>query len=470
MKAVIEAAAFQLLRDLIESRALKKERLEDEDVRRALGDLGRLAASDDEPAQRLDAVSLLGKLREISKPISLAVEPLIARGLQAPLPRIGDWGNAEDRYYLAKAAEASDAPWIAQYAAEALAQAEVSEKLSRDKWADLAINRAIHLAEALRVVASSLREWHAHRPGDPELAYRKIIRVCEALTQSLLVADVPAGDAFGQAFLALVPSAASVSTTEGRRLREDAALAVLDLLTQTLRLRFETLFDADMYRVAGAVRGWWRPARPPDQVESRTDRIARLAMEALHILARQGVRDIQLRRTLAMALDAARVDRIGGAIASTDVSLAPEISRWLATGQDLAAPRSSETAQELNDQAADELVGRLMLTLGSHDATPDALTSVADAIEMFEPTHAAALKRTGDRLALVRQWVDALAVKRRLETYGTRGERAPYDPAIHEAAGVLRRQSEVRLSAPGVVRSLEGRPPVIVIKAAVDKI
>jgi hypothetical protein len=461
-------SAFDLLRSMIEARTFRKERLEDPDVSKALAEVGNVAAVGAEAASRLKAVSLLGKAGEVSKPIAAAVQPYLEHALEAELPPVGNWGNAVDRYYLAKAVETSAANWIPKYAAQALAQAEISERLSRDKWAELAINRAHTLTAALSTIASAFRGSSAGREGTIDFAYRKLVRICEALTQTLLTADVPTGEGFGRAFAMLIQVAGGGKGAETLRVREEAAHGVLDLVMQLLRLRFETLFDSDLYRAVGTVRGWWRPARPPDEVERRADRIVRFAMQGLHILARQGVRDVELRRTLVTALDAARVNSAGHIIATSDISLDPTASKWLATGQVLTAARSNEAVQALNEDAIDELLGRLMVTVVNHDVSAETLDFIADAIELFEPAHAITVRRARDRLALIRQWVDALAAKRRLTMYGTRGDIVQYDPALHETAKSLQRLSEVRIAVPGILRTPEARPSTIVIKATVE--
>jgi hypothetical protein len=421
---------------------------------------------------RLEAASLLGKANETfnSKAFTAMVAGLIERGLMEPLPPIGSWGNADDRKYLAKAVALSHAPWIAQYAAEALARAEINERTSRDIWADLAVTRAENLAAALRLIARDTANWLSDR-GDPsELSYRKLRRICEALAQTLLTADVPSGRDFGNAFASLVRVAGGGKGAEAAKAREEAALGVLDLLIQILRLRFDVLFDSDIYRAAGTVRNWWRPARPPGEVELRSDRVAELAMRGLHILARQGVQDRELRLTLVKSLDATRVNSIGQVVATADLSLEPESSRFLATGQELVEARSQATIQEINEQDADLLLAQLLLTIGNQDVSSETIVSVADAIELFEPTQAAIVRQAGERVGLARQWAEALASKRRLTTYSSRGELVTYDPAVHDAAHQLQRLSQVRVAIPGVVRTVEGRPPQIVIKAIVEKL
>ena len=463
-------SAQALIRMLIDTRTFKKERLEDDFVREALSVVGRAAASADDPENRLSAIALLGKASEVSKPIAAAAKPYLQAALSVPAPDMRGWGAAEERFYLSKAIATVQAEWVPRYAARALAQAEINEKLSRDQWAELAINRATTLADALHEIGASLTGWLSGRDGRTEAAYRKLVRICEALSQTLLTADVPAGGNFGKAFVSLINVARTAQGAEAQRLREEAALSVLDLVVQILRVRFEVLFESDIYRAVGLVRGWWRPVRPPALVERRSDRIAQLAVDGLHILARQGVRDISLRRALTGALGAERINAVGARIAAGDPSLSPEVSRWLATGQETTAAKASETAQALNEGEADEALGRLLLAAANHEVNPDTIIMAADAIELFEPEHAALMRTVAGRLGLIRQWIDALAAKRRLHPYLARGEIVRYDPAVHDAATVLQRSNEVRVSTPGIVRSAVGSSQTVVIKAVVEEL
>lgn len=466
------ATASRLIRSLIATRANRKERLEKSDVRDAIETIGRHVEDAPLPSLRLEATSLLGKAGESfnSKLLTTLVTDVMDRGLSKPLPPIGDWGNADDRRYLAKALVLSRAEWIPKYAAEALATAEISEKVSRDIWAELAVTRAEDLATALHTIARAVADWLASREDAIEFSYRKLRRICDALSQTLLTADVPSGREFGNAFAALTRVAGGGKGVETRKAREEAAISVLDLLIQILRLRFDVLFDSDIYRAVGAVRGWWGPGRPPDGIESRTDRIAHLAMDGLHILARQGVRDKELRQALKRSLDSDRVNSVGQAIAAKDLSLDPKSSRFLATGQDLAEVQTTETIQELSDQATDELLGRLLLTVTNQEVSATDMTAVANAIDLFEPAQASLVRKASSRLELIQQWVNALASKRRLATYSSRGELVQYDPALHDAADTLQRLRQVRVSVPGVVKSVEARPPAIIIKAIVERL
>jgi hypothetical protein len=465
------APAAELIRSLIANRGTRSDRLEQDDIRDAMQTVANFLRNRFSPSLRLEAASLLGKANETfkSKLLTERIANLVGQGLTEPLPSIGDWGNADDRRYLAKAVILSNAPWIPQYAAEALAQTEISEKVSRDIWAELAISRASDLASSLRAVARASTEWLSQRSDSAELAYRKLRRICDALGQTLLTADVPAGPEFGEALTALVRLAGGGKGSEALKVREEAAIGVLDLIIQILKFRFDLLFDSDIYRAVGTVRGWWRPARPPDDVEHRSDRIAHFAMQGLHVLARQGVQDRELRLALTKSLGAARINSSGEAIAAKDISLNPESAKFLATGQELLVSRTNEALQDLNEQDFDDLLARLLLTTKNQDTSADTIRSIADAIDLFEPGQASIIRKAGSRLELMDQWVDALTGKRKLSTYAVRGELVEYDPAFHDTPEALQRLSQVRVVVPGVVRKIEGRPATIIVKAIVEK-
>ncbi|RVC72500.1 hypothetical protein EN766_23430 [Mesorhizobium sp. M2A.F.Ca.ET.046.02.1.1] len=243
---------------------------------------------------------------------------------------------------------------------------------------------------------------------------------------------------------------------------------MLELMVQMLRLRFSAAVEADAYRAAGTVLGWWKPARPSDRVNESADRIVRIAMDALHVLARQGVANKMLRQSLVSALGQVRVNGIGEAIAKNDPSLGPELSAWLATGKEIGEARSNDAVREMNEQALDEILANLLIAVDSQEA-PNTLEMMADEVEILEPIHATTMRSTAGRIRLVAQWANAAATKRRLKLSGERGELVAYDPAIHTIDGQLQISARTRIRVPGVVRELEGRPATIIAKAQVER-
>ena len=315
-------------------------------------------------------------------------------------------------------------------------------------WAKLAVSRADTLAEVLSAVGRALSQQTRSSNDTAETAYRRLIRVSEALTKSLITADVPTGQGFGKALASLVMQAGGGKGTEAQKLREDAADTVLDLLIQILRLRFDLLFDSDLYRAVGSVRGWWRPAQPPKGVELKADRIAELAFAGLQVMARQGVFDKELREALVRRPGRERINAAGEILSQKDLSLSPRASHWLATGRDLAEAKSNDVVRELTDQASDDLLAHLLLAVSNDDGSPHALKIVADTIGVFEPAQANTVRVAASRLELTEQWAKALASKRQLSVFGTRGDIVTYDPLVHDSVSYKDFQARSESSPP----------------------
>lgn len=461
------AAATSLLRSLIASRKLVKDILDTPAVATAFDLLGKAVRSGKDE-ERLEAVSTLGKAAEISKPIAALALPLLENSLQMPLRPTGSWGTAEDRYYLAKGISACREPWIASYAAVELAQAEVAEKASRTVWAEIAVNRAETLANALKTIAKALSEDRQESVDAADTTSRKLNRIVLALRESLPIADVPTGEGFGTAFSDIVAEAGGRAGPSNRSLREETAANVLDLMTQMLRLRFEATLDADVYAAAGIVLRWWGSARPSEIVSSRAERIARIAMSSLHILARQGVSQRNLRQALVSAFGTELIHGIGVEIVETDPSLDPAIATWLSSGREIVERRSNLAVRDISEQEFDELVARLLLSIDSQEGGPQSLQLVLDDVALFEPKYLSTLRAAIMRAKLVTQWAQAIGAKRRLVLSSDRGELVKYDPAIHETTDNLQLFARARVRIPGVIKQLEGRPATVVLKAQVE--
>ena len=463
------SGAVALVKSLIETRTFRKEKLELNAIKVALDLIGETIASPSGSFERLEGVSILGKAAEVSVPISKEVGPILQNVLELELPQTGEWGNANDRKYLAKGIEFSTAHWIGRYAAVELARSDIAEKLARDAWAGLAMGHAENLADLLREIARALTEQLSQYGNPADLTYRKLMRISEALATSLPTADLPPGDGFGKAFSLLVRPAGGSKGTETKRLREEAAIKVLDFLLQILRLRFESIYDPDFYRAVGAIRGWWSPARPPKEVEQIADRIAVLAVRGLHFWARQGIKSKAVRLAMVGGLGAARVNTIAGGVVSADPSLTPEISNWLATGQELPEIQSNDSVKAINEHNLDELLARLLLAINNQDGGARALTVAAQIIEAFEPTQAATLRASAGRLELIEQWAAAIGRMRNLEVQGLAGEVVQYDPAIHDIASVAQLGLPVRIVTPSVVKVADRRASIIIVKAIVEE-
>lgn len=462
------ASASALIRAMIAERSLSKEALTDKQVVQAFDVVGRAAATGRD-ADRLEAIALLGKASEVSKPIATVALPFIEEALILPMPEIGEWGTAEDRYYLAKGLSVSPAEWVAPYAAAELARADAAERKSREIWSAIAVDRARDLSSVLRAVAAALLSDRDAGGRSPDKAARKLVRTCGVLRTRLPVADKPVGDGVGSAFTLLVLDAVGRKGPIDRDVRAETAVGVLDFLIEMLRLKFASTLDPEIYVAAGIVTGWWKPARPSEEVRALTERIADIAMASLHMLARQGVSQEAVRRALSNAVGADVVDQVGAEIARRDPSLDPALARWLAEGRDLPASRSNAAVRYIAEQDLDELVARLLLAVENQEGGPQSLELIADDLVLLDPAHAATLKAATMRAKVVAQWANSIASRRKLSLLGERGDVVPFDPAIHESGDEVPISAHVRIQMPGVVKEMEGRPSRIVLKGRVGK-
>lgn len=459
-----------VLRSLIASRSNSNERLQQDDVALAIASVGDAAKASGAPDERLEATALLGKINKAfnSNVITALVQPTIERALASPLPAIGKWGNAEDRFYLAEAVALSTENWVPNYAAQALAHAEINEKNSRDRWASIAISRSKDLAACLSAVASEFELW-ASSGRSSETVYRKLSQIYEALNKNLILVDTPTGSGFGRALGALIKVAGGGKGAEATRVKEQAAVSLLKIISQLLRLRLDARNDSDVYRAVGSIRTWWRPARPPDPVERLVDDIVAMAIEVLQLLARGGVRDIELRMALVRALGSARVNAVAARIAASDPTLAPDLAHWLASGKEPSAGQKSTSIDNLNEFAENEIIARLMIAMISQAAGSSDLDLVASSLELFDADHAAIVRRAVGRTSVLRQWVDALADRRGLRVFGTPGELVSFDPTIHAASVPVQRNADVRIAEPGIHRTDDGGFTTIISKAQVNR-
>lgn len=459
--------ALEMLKSLIASRTLVKERLSDQSVQEVFNSIGVVARSGEERS-RLDALSVLGKAAEISKPIADLVHPILQSGLREALPHTGSWGAADDRYYLAKAISSSSAQWVAEYAAVELARADVAERKSREVWAEIAISRSIDLASALKAIERAFGEDRSASGEGVDTACRKLNRVLGALVTPLSLADLPLGEGFGQSFSNLVAIGGGKTGPENRSLRDETAAAVLETMVQLLRLRFAASLDASIYNAARTALGWWKPARPSESINKTADRLVAIAMDALHVLARQGVTEKVVRQSIVSAFTLERVNAYGEYLSQRDPSLSADVSVWLATGKEAVRIQQNDAVRDLNEQALDEILANLLIAVARQDHARSSLDMMADDIEILEPNHAMTIRATASRARLVTQWANAAGAKRRLRLFGDLGEIVSFDPAVHISDDNLQISSRARVRTSGVVKELDGRPASIVVKAQVE--
>ena len=462
-------SAARHLRERIATRKLVKAELSEEPVRTAFDTVG-ITASDGSKVQRLEAVSLLGKAFEISKPVSEIVQPLLVAALTKPLPPVGIWGSAEDRYYLAVGLSRCDEGWVAEYAATELATGDIAERSSRRVWSEISVERTANLSDLLKLIASALSNEKRMQQYPTDTASRKLIRILDALRDPLSLADVPVGDGFGKALSDLVYGSASRHGPTSQKLRCETAEEILGFMVQVLRLKSSIVLDAKIYRAAKTAIDWWKPGDPPESVTAPVRRLIAMAIDQVHMLARRGYAEKPLRDAIVSAFGARWVNNRARAVAKSDPALSPAMAAWLATGTEADDITSNPAVRDASDQALDQLLARLLLTIEDAGSSPDLLELAAAELDFLEPRHALLLRASAGQLKLSRQWMHAIAEARGLAFSGRPGEIVQFDPDVHECDPAPSVAAPVRLRTPAVLKHLGRRASNIVLKAGVEAV
>ena len=120
---------------------------------------------------------------------------------------------------------------------------------------------------------------------------RRLRRISNVIAEDLATAEKPTGAEFGNALRGFYAGRAITKGPDDRGLREESATEFVGSLANIVRLNFQAASDPAVYGVLMALRRWWHPSAPPAKFEASSRKVAQAGMEALHLFARQGVRN-----------------------------------------------------------------------------------------------------------------------------------------------------------------------------------
>jgi hypothetical protein len=240
-------------------------------------------------------------------------------------------------------------------------------------------------------------------------------------------------------------------------------------VSRVVRLNFSAGSDPAVYLVAADVRSWWHPASLPLKLEQAIIKLARTGVEALHIFARQGVKNSPLRKAIVQAAGPDMANAIAKLIVSDDSSLNEDISNWMVSGRGIEVRRSTQAIDELAANRLDEYIGRLLIVCNHPDANSSSVALVAGRIADFMPDEAAVVSSAARGLTQISQWARAIARSRNIELIGSIGEVLPYDPALHVGNNAIILGSDVRVVTPGIVKADTNRPSQLIQKIEVSQ-
>lgn len=462
---VAEPVVVAALRKVIQDRRLTKDFLETDEFRRILAGL-RQATLKGTPLDVWGSLSIAGRAASVSKPMENVFFPIVDQRVDAGLPPFEALQDGEDRWYLAKALQRNPSPEVVEIAFSEIVRDDLGEK-ARRVWVEVGLAAAETREEFLKRINRNIDLLFGSARDQSDTLARRIRRINSAISEKVVTSDLPAGTEFSHQLRVLYTGHLSEEGPEDRRLRDEAALELMASLTDVVRLSFAAASDPSSYLIAQDLRNWWRPASPPQEFEAISRRLVRHGAEALHVFARQGLRNDALRKSLVAIAGSSLLGRVAREIVNRDSSLPEDLSAWFCTGEEPAKRHSSAAVEALSGERLDTDVSRLLVYVKSSEFDGAAIERIAEDVGELMPDEGRLISGVSGKAKQVAQVVQSLAKRFHISLFLDTGEVVQFDPAQHDAINEGPIGANVLVVRPGTRKTEPNRSPRILLKPKV---
>lgn len=460
-----EPDAVAALRKVIQDRRLTKDFLETDEFRLILSGL-RETILKGSPLEIWSSLSIAGRAASVSKPMNNVFLPIVNQQVDAGLPPFEALQDGEDRWYLAKALQRNPSSQVAEIAFSEIVRDDLGEK-ARRVWVEVGLASAETREEFLRRINGTIDLLFRSVPDRSDTLARRIRRINSAISEKMVTSDLPAGSEFSHQLRILYTGHLSEEGPEERRLRDEAALELMASLTDFVRLSFSAASDPNSYLIAQDLRCWWRPASPPQEFEALSRRLVRHGAEALHVFARQGLRNDALRKSLVAIGGSSLLGRVAREIVDRDSSLPEGLSAWFSTGEEPAKRHSSAAVEALSGERLDTDVSRLLVFVRSSEFNGATIERIAEDVSELMPEEGKLIFDVAGKAKQISQVVQSMAKRLHISLFLDTGEVVQFDPAQHDAINEGPIGANVLVVRPGTRKTEPNRSPRILLKPRV---
>lgn len=463
--AVAEPAVVAALRKVIQDRRLTKEFLNTREAGNILAGLREITLNG-KPLDVWSSLSIAGRAASVSKPMESPFLSIVDERIEAGLPAFEPLQDGDDRRYLAQAMQRRPSPEVVDIAFLEIVRDDRAEK-ARLVWVDIALSAAETRQEFLRRINQNIVRLFGSTIDRSDTLARRIKRINSAISEKLLISELPSGAEFSRQLRILYTGHLSEEGPEDRRVRDETGIELMAALTDIVRLSLSAASDPNSYLVAQDLRAWWRPASPPQEFEGHCRRLARHGAEALHVFARQGLRNEALRRSLVAIGGGNLLERVAREIIDRDSSLPEELSAWFCTGEQPAKRQSIAAVEALASERLDTDVSRLLVYVRSPEFDGAAAERIAQDVSDLMPDEGQLISAMAGRAKQVSQVVQAIAKRLHISLFLDIGETVLFDPAQYDSVNEAPIGSSVLVVRSGTRKTEPGRPPHILLKPKV---
>lgn len=428
------------------------------------------------PATEYERLAALVELVRISqsspKTIATEIRNRTTPLLNDPLVSVSSLKEPNDRVYIAKACGWTSATWVINYAIESMISEETAETV-RHEFANILFSRAISLADIflkLQISATSL-SFETESPADTMAT--RLARIIAVLRTGIVSSLLPPGESPGEklaAFIRLPFSRTGLPTKDERQLTlaREIILCTYDLV----RMRFSLATDSDTYLPLKAAKRIFGGSNWPEELRVDLERVANSILEALLLLAKQGLTSQSLVEHLEIVVNhRMRSDALLRDLANGHPELSESVRAWLRKTKYSNVSGTRNTIAESRELRTDPLIGQAILESGRVAEGVSALRlHVIPAIQLYDPSLLPVIESHVVRAESLISVISDISSQRRLGIFGVVGQDIDFSPKYFDTVGGSP-GLQVRVVRPAVVRLNEdGQPGEVVVRGLVESL
>lgn len=422
------------------------------------------------PETRLAVLAQLVRIAQSVKPLSNEIRKLVIPFLVQELPPVGILKEADDRGYVARACSWSKEAWVSAYAFRAIAEEETGEK-ARAEFIAIVFARSQSLAEIFARLAKAVSELRPETEAPAESIARRVIRIVTAVRAATVNSLLPPGQDVGEAYGTLVRQPFSAVGLPEREesclaLSREIVLGVHDLV----RTRFAVATDVGTYTAIKFCKRLFGGSSWPSELRSNLELVAGSILEAVLLLAKQGIPSAPLVEHLELVVGhRERADVLLRELADLHPEIPEQVRAWLRKQRLPNAAAGTDAIAESRELRMDPTVGQVLLDLQRIAESRELMRSnVIPALQLYDPSQVASLEVFLTRVDMTVRGIEEIAKQRRLGLLGSPGDEIDYTPKYFETTHDTPGQ-RVRVVRPAIVRLLnDGSPGEVVVRGLVE--
>jgi len=425
-------------------------------------------SSDTVPRDRLLAIA---ELIRATQQLKKRQPDLIKRtqlAFKQPLPPLALLDDPEARLNVARACSMTDTPWLQAYRAASIANDTAPKP--RTEMMEGIIARASSISEVLDLLRPPFEGLQPGTENPAESLAKRLAKTLEVFRSTVLASLIEAGPDVGKKLDGFIRSTLMAT---GRPKEESVQIELTREVALTLhdlvRSRFSLATEPQTFLALQYCRAFFSGISWPREVQHETNLLVQDVSEALVMLGRMGIPNIELLNRLELTCGIKERARIvASQLADKHTEIDESIRTWLRTGRMVNTIAASEVLQESLLANVDEAIGLALIEARTFKERSDSEQRIANSLEIFDYSLVSAFKGLVSQSFSMVTAIEDLAKRRELDLLGTIGEEIEFSPKYFDMIGALR-GNRVVIRRPAVVKRIaQSATGAVVKKGLVD--